>query len=200
MPHEELKPFLNKIFEELEDDETPQRADKLRAANAAIDRRLKDLNERLAKVKGERSETVDELRRIDEEYQAWREIDRIARRPISFAKPQSSQLHDLLEWLKAGAEHVKEPDYISSFDVICKNTHVFLIEHNWHAAFKNARDFDGGEIKYPYPMSCFELQIPGARLVIITDELSDTPKMCAAAFCKVRGVWVRGGVYDLQTF
>lgn len=51
--------------------------------------------------------------------------------------------------------------------------HVFVIEHDWAAAFKGAKDFDAGEVKMPFPTSVFEFQIRGKRVCLSTCEMSD---------------------------
>jgi hypothetical protein len=47
---------------------------------------------------------------------------------------------------------------------------VFLIEHNWAAAFEGASDFDEGEFPLPYQHSAFEFVLSGRRVIVLTLE------------------------------
>jgi hypothetical protein len=44
---------------------------------------------------------------------------------------------------------------------------VFVIEHDWAAAFSQAKDFDGGTVKLPYELTAFELRISGLKVIAL---------------------------------
>lgn len=51
---------------------------------------------------------------------------------------------------------------------------VFVVEHDWAAAFERADLGEMQERKAPYPLSCFELTISGKRVCAVLDESADS--------------------------
>lgn len=51
---------------------------------------------------------------------------------------------------------------------------VYLIEHNWAAAFEGAGDFNGGEIHLPDDVCAFEFKISGVHIVAFATETDES--------------------------
>ena len=63
-----------------------------------------------------------------------------------------------------GAEHLR---------MILRQSHRFLMTHDWAAAFAGDRDFDdrGSEFRLPAPTCCFDFYVSGAHvLALVTEE------------------------------
>ncbi len=43
---------------------------------------------------------------------------------------------------------------------------LFVIEHDWSAAFRGSTDFASGEISLPYDYTCLEMRISGVRVLL----------------------------------
>lgn len=168
------KNFVDKLIEEISASPDPVRERKLKAARAAIARHMRDIDKQADLLGIEKSGLEKEQRR----YAAWEEIGDVGSRPLKFTKPHSSQFHYLIEEI--------EDD--EGRDLHQEKIHVFLIEHDWDAAFQNAKDFDGGEIDIPYPATCFELSVSGLRICMVFSEDPGTPATCRI-FCRVKSHW-----------
>lgn len=82
---------------------------------------------------------------------------------------QESGFHKVIEAITNGklVRSGYEPDAMLSAAAWMKNTAsgVFLINHNWYSVFEHAKNFDGGTVSLPYPLSVFEFRISGRRTI-----------------------------------
>lgn len=68
-----------------------------------------------------------------------------------------------------------------------KDTQVFVVQHDWAAAFKDAQDFDGGDYALPFDEVCFELRISGKRVCAIIREEAGIKYI--STFIEMRDGW-----------
>ena len=91
-------------------------------------------------------------------------------KPKVMERPVGSDLHKLIDADRRGDvvyedEKVQGHWKIHWADILVKS-HVFLIEHDWDAAFKNA-DFSDGDFVLPYEYCVFEFQVSGRRVILL---------------------------------
>lgn len=97
--------------------------------------------------------------------------------------------------LPVGVEDFLDPREVSG---------IFLVQHDWAAAFDKARDYHEGDIKFPYPNSIFEFRISGHRtcVTLVTaghDDQDEKDMKRAAIICAETSVgWVLLGMYDVM--
>lgn len=88
----------------------------------------------------------------------------------------SSAWHKAVAALRSNEMHIPVvggdvPDvYRRSIDV---SPQVFVVAHDWAAAFAGAGDFEGGEWRLPYEHSVFEFRIGGHRVAALVSQASD---------------------------
>lgn len=75
-------------------------------------------------------------------------------------------------------------------------TGIFLLQHDWAAAFAKAKDFEGGEIQLPYAQSVFECLIGGHR-VVVSIAAGSEDMLVALLHIQAQGRWALGGVYHI---
>lgn len=64
----------------------------------------------------------------------------------------------------------------SSLVGLVSSTGIFLLQHNWAGAFAKAQDFQGGEIKLPFPLTVFECRINHMRAALVLVALGENNK------------------------
>lgn len=69
-----------------------------------------------------------------------------------------------------------------------EDAQVFVVQHNWAAAFSGAQDFLGGEFRLPYETCCFEFRVSGRRVCLMVKEKDE--QQLAAMLVETRKVWV----------
>lgn len=57
---------------------------------------------------------------------------------------------------------------------IADEPQLFLVEHNWAAAFEGAKDFADGEFPLPFEHCAFEFRLNGRRVILVTRHHSHT--------------------------
>lgn len=131
--------------------------DGIRAKQSANVEKIFHLEKELADIDHERGVLADVLDWIDSP-------DR------SLARVNDSVFHKVIEEGLAGKVQLIEDSKSSAhflddefWGIVATSCHVFVIQHDWASAFKSA-EIAGGEIKYPYDFSCFEMQINGTRI------------------------------------
>jgi hypothetical protein len=60
---------------------------------------------------------------------------------------------------------------------------VFVVEHDWAAAFSGAQDFDEGSVPLPYELTAFEFSISGLKVIALISETRFIP------FVQVEDTW-----------
>lgn len=83
---------------------------------------------------------------------------------------------------------------MDSFDVVA---HSFVIEHNWASAFAGATDFEGGEVRLPFPYCAFEFQISGKRVCVIFQE--DEHGTIALLLLGLKAGWTLAMTYEFAS-
>lgn len=77
---------------------------------------------------------------------------------------------------------------------------VFIVEHDWAAAFKGANDFDDGmEWRLPFDNSCFEFHITNRRVVVLATVTESDVRDLAVLF-EIKDGWMfapKEGVFSL---
>lgn len=94
-------------------------------------------------------------------------------RPIELQRPTGSAWHKLsadfevrdLIVLPASLEW---DTHVTPF--FASPPQVFLIEHDWGAAFSGAADYADGEYRLPFESCCFEMRLSGRRLMAVESE------------------------------
>lgn len=71
---------------------------------------------------------------------------------------------------------------------------VFVVQHNWAAAFAKAEGFDDGEYRLPYEAAVFEFRFSGFRTCISITAPGHIPES-AMLNVETKNGWVLGGIY-----
>jgi len=75
--------------------------------------------------------------------------------------------------------------------------HIFVVQHDWAAAFKHAQDFEGGEWKLPYNDVAFEFRISGKRTIVLcgseNGHFSSIYMLTESSYG-----WIVSGVYEIM--
>lgn len=67
--------------------------------------------------------------------------------------------------------------------------HPLVVQHDWAAAFHGADEFDAGDFRLPFEVSCFEFNISGKRVCAFVAEVGETEKEIMV-FVETRTCWV----------
>lgn len=111
------------------------------------------------------------------ELQCWNEVNGGA----VMQKPHSSRAHALTEAIRGGRAIKMRVDASGIarawlIQAASENIgEVFVVEHDWAAAFKGAHDFDDvqNKIRLPYPVMCFEFALSGKRICVLAASSHD---------------------------
>lgn len=93
------------------------------------------------------------------------EIGKRFKNGLILEKPQGTSLHHMIDFVS----HLPGRE-ASLFGFMKSEFQSFIIEHNWSEAFKNVRDFDGGEVRLPFDYTAFEFRLSGVRVIICLGE------------------------------
>ena len=106
-----------------------------------------------------------------EELTAWQDA------PLILNKPPTTMLHqfrqDLLDNKVYDLSRINiacARPQIEEFDDLLSEASVFIVEHNWAAAFANAGDYATGEFHLPDEVCAFEFKISGRHIIAIVVE------------------------------
>jgi hypothetical protein len=115
---------------------------------------------------------------------------------LVMTRPQGSSWHKLRACHKT-MRVVDGVDGMLFCDLLFEvEPHVLLVEHDWHAAFKTAADFDLGAFRLPFPACCFEFVLNGRRVIAMVREAESGISM--RPFVQHKDLWVAGMQYDLR--
>lgn len=94
--------------------------------------------------------------------------------PSRLESPRGSVWHKLLEARQAGRVlYIPKDDEGRAALFFEHQPQVFVVEHNWAAAFSGADDFAGGSFRLPFDLTCFEFKTSGRRLCLMLRQDGD---------------------------
>jgi hypothetical protein len=129
---------------------------------------------------------IGRLMRLNEiAGQTRAELETFFSLPLVLQKPEGSLLHKAREACRDGSIFCPAKDGLRNAleggapinELLDHEHHSLVIEHDWAAAFKNAADFEGGEIKLPFDLCFFEFRISGYPVAAATLESEDERSM-----------------------
>ena len=134
---------------------------KRKAIHTVMGVSLRDIQKQKATVESNLARRQAELVAF-EQFASW------ARRETVLQSATSSRVHHFLEAGDAGGAAYFPENLDARASEIRQRAEapVFVIRHNWAAAFSNATDFDG-EFALPYEDCVFEMQISGKRVIVL---------------------------------
>lgn len=160
---------------------------KLNTARVRLDTAKKNLTEAEARLWVANSNAaVEFVRKIDSD-------------PI-MQKVGESGFHNCVEAWRNGDVLVPGDDRIMPQeirDAVGVNPTVFVVQHDWAAAFAKAQDFADGEYRVPYREAIYEFRISGARVIACVATEDDLPKSCILNVKTPQG-WIIAGFYTMD--
>lgn len=158
-----LKDKLDKIIQQIP--EGKQRQKLISKLRKALNREKADLQDKIAPYDRHLSHlrsAVDVAERIEK----WLHGD------LKLQKPIGTMIHSFREALADGAiydlpsrDAAIPPRDAAAWDEMAASASVFIVQHNWAAAFKNAKDYIGGEIRLPDDSCAFEFRINDRHVI-----------------------------------
>lgn len=144
---------------------------------------LRSMRGRKIDILREKETVIDELKRLNliadirQSFHDWVEWA-TAHKSFRLEAPQKSSWHKVREAFEAGhIIHGKENEKGeieragAEFDpFFTTEPQVFLVEHDWSAAFTKATDFDEGEFPMPFANCAFEFMVSGRRVLCLAAE------------------------------
>lgn len=119
-----------------------------------------------------RATLEDELVKIKGMKASYEEVENWAKSGnFKLERPTGSHLHHLRQDILCGAAHVyhkrkghSPPD---DYESVFAESHVFLVEHDWGAAFANAGEYaEGWEYHLPFEVCVFEFKVNGRQVIL----------------------------------
>lgn len=109
-------------------------------------------------------------------------------KPLTLEKADGSQMHKMLAACHARKLIIpineRAPsEVLHSFDAGT----AFVVQHDWSAAFKDAKDFDQGEFHLPFDQVCFEFRISGRRVMVNCQDSETRGLVCVPVIETVAG-------------
>lgn len=91
---------------------------------------------------------------------------------ISLQRPSKCRTSDIIDAVTAERVVATPPVLVAIKQRISSPPTPFLVEHDWAAAFRNARDFDEGDFRLPYDNVMFEFVVCNKTVcaLLTTDE------------------------------
>lgn len=116
--------------------------------------------------------------------------------------PGGSGWHKLVEALEAGkvfsvAKPAEPLFVVNAF--IGDPPQIFVVEHDWAAAFEGATDIDQGDYHLPYPHCAFEFRFAGTRTIMSAIDIEDDQGTFGSAMIFMEGdggCWYCGALGD----
>lgn len=125
-----------------------------------------------------------EINRLERQLAAAEFVWKIDQNPV-LEKLGETGFHKLADAIRTGGvlqphSGTDAPQELTQHDATAD--HVFVVQHNWAAAFEKAGDFNEGEFRLPYDRAVFEFRVSGARVCLSVD--------CADAIPETAGLYV----------
>lgn len=138
-----------------------------RAEKRRLDQEISDIDRNLIKLRRFKERLEPALDSLN----AWK------KEPFVLERLPNTWLHHLRNALRSddaiflGFE--KEGFSAQDFDTGFTDAQLFVVEHDWSAAFKDATDFSDGDFRLPFDVCAFELHISGRRVVALMTTVDD---------------------------
>lgn len=144
----------------------------------------------------------DEMATLTRKHDAVGELHNWFSAPFVMQKPNGSAAHRVVSafrngaWIEPLASRRPDgrPDNRDALDGL---EQIFLVEHDWAAAFAKAEDFAGGVFRLPYKVCLFEFQISGHRVCAIFAE-DDTGNVSCLPLIETKPGWCVLRAYDIN--
>lgn len=151
----------------------------LEARSAFAKEKIKDFRHKIREKRAQIDDLDNEQASIDKDMDTWMNFASwAASDSLSIERPDGSNFHKLSEgW---ATERVHCDDGAMQAAHFLEEPNIFVIEHNWSAAFDGAKDFDGGESPYPFDRCAFEMQIGGRRVIMMVRPSDPVPQVSMA--------------------
>lgn len=139
----------------------------------------KEMNRTSRNLAAERAIKTHEIERLENMQAAFAEIEEWAKSGgFTLERPTGSVIHQLRQDIIDGTAlvfHMRKefPRVADDYEQeVFAESQIFLVEHDWAAAFAKAGDYeDDAEFHLPFEVCVFEFKISGHRAAIIATEL-----------------------------
>lgn len=156
----------------------------------------KHLHKRHREMMREKAESLRARERLNRMRDAVQDVVAWCRQPIVLQRPEGSLLPRLREAFEAGEALYPVDDHqdemFELFEEAWQVASVFVVEHDWAAAFANATDFATGEFELPAPISVFEFRISGMP-VVVTASKGDNDNLSLMTAIRTKHGWLTNG-------
>lgn len=148
----------------------------------------RDNQRRLAELAAKRSTAEQRIVELDVERNLLADIRTWLDRPLVLQSPQGSAWHKVEE---ANARKrlftlKMAGDALGTATLDGSAPNVFVVEHDWAAAFIHATDFEGGAVRLPFDLCVFEFQLSGRRVCVLMGQ-SEAQEVIGAGVIFVAG-------------
>lgn len=150
--------------------------------------------ERLAKEAARLDQEEAALKKQD---QAWTEIEAMGKNP-RLSRLGETGYHKAIQVWEDGSVIVPHRFVVEGqLESLSRAATVFVVQHDWSAAFDKATDFSEGEFHLPYDDMVFEFRIGGRRVCCcIQNDEAPHPPLCLLLIETSVG-WTFGAVYTI---
>jgi hypothetical protein len=155
------------------------RVDLLRRLESREKANLLRLNKELANNQAQQ-------RTLERQLESYRDVAAWAEKSYRREPNDCSRLHKLDE-----AWHVGKVIAISRDEILpslWRGAQIFVVQHDWAAAFNNAQDYDAGEFRLPYEHCVFEFRVSGREVMVICAQ-DEGEAVIAACVQSSDGYW-----------
>jgi hypothetical protein len=115
-----------------------------------------------------------ELSEIEDEVALKAEIEDWLAKPMVMQKPQGSAWHKIQDATRRKEVFSLKPNGAGLGKASVKGDYskanVFVIEHDWAAAFEGSEGYEDTEVRLPYGLCVFELRLSGRRVCTVVGE------------------------------
>lgn len=183
---------------------TPSQRDKLERAMGSPPKDA--IKTARAVITEKKRDNADERKIIDLQLQAAEDIAAIAAAPVLQRLGETG-------WHKAATAMIdgniilptSAPGHEVGFLQPNLSPSIFVVQHDWAAAFENAKDFADGEFQMPYDHVVFEFRISGRRVGCSIAKHGEDDLSCAlfietsAGWALGAGYYIKGGNWNYYT-
>lgn len=169
--------------------------------------RLKQIEARRPEIAREKAELADEILQLDKDDEIHNTLHGLYENP-QLQRLGESGFHKLMEAYSDKDVMVPSvgnvPEYLAKTmqEVGKASATIFVVQHDWAAALKNATDFEGGEWMMPGEHTVFEFRISGRRVILMcgTEGESDSKLSFVSLHVETKsGRWLLACAYDVNS-